>query len=122
MKDITLTVASLILFTHWIADFVCQTDQMAVNKSRSNYYLCLHVIVYTWWMFALSFLYLHPTDIKTTLMWTGANMVLHWVTDFWTSRINSWLWQQERRHDFFVMVGLDQLIHYTCLLSLYAVL
>jgi hypothetical protein len=28
-----------------------------------------------------------------------------------TSRITSRLWQEEREHDFFVVVGFDQLIH-----------
>jgi hypothetical protein len=121
MRDIALTTALLILFTHWIADFVCQTDQMAVNKSTSNFWLSLHVTVYTAWLIPLAW-YIFDGDAERTAMWVGANASLHYAVDFWTSRINSWFWQRDRRHDFFVMVGLDQLIHYACLLSLYAVL
>ena len=118
---IDITTVMLILFTHWIADFVCQTDEMAVNKSTSNFWLSLHVFVYTAWLIPLAW-YIFDGDVERTLMWVGGNMSLHYTVDFFTSRINAWFWRNNRRHDFFVMVGLDQLIHYSCLIGLYGVL
>jgi hypothetical protein len=101
----------LVIVAHWIADFVCQTDKMATRKSTSMLWLSLHVLTYT---VVLSMVMLVLWG-HVNLFWILLNGLLHWVTDFVTSRITSQLWKMERRHDFFVMVGLDQVIHYACL-------
>ena len=93
-----------IIWTHFVADFVMQTDYMAQNKSKSNSILSYHVAVYTapflffGWKFAL------------------LNGFVHWIVDWCTSRINSRLWQAKQVHYFFVGVGADQAIHMTTLL------
>lgn len=110
MLPVNLTL--LILFAHWVSDFVLQSDQMAVNKSRSIKWLSYHVLAYTIGMFFIILVIWGSVNIY----WILLNGVLHWCTDFMTSKINSQLWKMERRHDFFVMVGFDQLIHYACLL------
>jgi len=35
-----------ILFIHWVADFLCQTDKMAINKSKDWCALVDHSMVY----------------------------------------------------------------------------
>lgn len=110
----------VILFAHWIADFVLQSHNMAVNKSKSNYWLSMHVLTYTatitgivgLYIIALTTSFIDPVKIA---VWAIVNGALHWATDYVTSRINSKLWAEGRTHDFFVMVGFDQLIHYACL-------
>ena len=47
------------------------------------------------------------------------NAVLHFATDWCTSRVTKRLWLAEQRHWFFVVIGLDQSIHMTCLLGTY---
>jgi hypothetical protein len=94
-----------LLAVHWVADFVLQTDEMALKKSTSNRWLTDHVAVYTC---ALAFLTLSP--------WFALiNGFLHWGTDYVTSRWTTRLWKAERRHDFFVAIGVDQLVHTTTL-------
>lgn len=36
-----------IIVAHFVGDFVLQTHRMAVNKSKSLFYLSYHVLVYT---------------------------------------------------------------------------
>lgn len=36
-----------VFLTHYIADFLCQTREMANNKSSSVYWLTLHVLTYS---------------------------------------------------------------------------
>lgn len=131
------TIPLMLLAVHFVADFLLQSDWMATNKSKRWDALALHVTVYTaafvpvvaWrveqWMWA-SFL---------VLTW-----LTHFLTDAVTSRVTSRLWFFRRvngifvqapytapqhgtelvnpwmpdignRHWFFVVIGLDQLIH-----------
>ena len=107
----------LIFVTHFLADFVFQTHEMSLKKSKSILWLSYHVAVYS---------------VVTTIIWSiffgvgrdvslipaifGLTFVSHWVTDYFTSKWTSRLWAEERVHDFFVVIGLDQLIHATTLL------
>lgn len=100
----SIWLLTLLVWTHFIADFVLQTDKMALNKSKSNYCLFIHVAVYSTvmlvfgWKFALT------------------NFVLHYIVDWGTSRWSTYLWNAGKRQLFFIIVGLDQSIHITFLL------
>lgn len=107
-----------------------QNDQMALNKSKNSWHglkwLSIHVAVYT------AFMSLSSSFTNYALLQV---FLAHWVTDFFTSRAISKLWFMTPhnldscalenpvwtfkpgswRHWFFVMIGLDQVIHYTCL-------
>lgn len=95
-----------LVWIHWLADFVLQTDTMAQNKSKSTKWLSIHVTVYS-----IPFLIF---GLKFAIM----NGLLHFVTDFITSRLTSYLWQKGDRHNFFVVIGLDQAIHLTSMILL----
>ncbi len=98
-----MTPLIILIFIHWFADFCLQTDKVAQGKSKSNLVLLQHVSIYSapmlifGWKFAL------------------VNLVLHFITDWFSSRATSYLWQKGDRHNFFVVIGLDQAIHMTCL-------
>ena len=109
-----------ILVVHWFADFVLQTHHMSTRKSSSNYYLTMHVSVYTFttivlWALVFPFTPLHITSLG---IWASFAVIFvtHWVTDYFTSRWTSKLYKEVRFHDFFVVIGLDQVLHYTQLL------
>lgn len=102
-----------LLFVHFIADFVLQSNWMAQNKSKDWTALSAHVLVYTsvlWFgvVLLLATFYLTPVAM---VMYALANGALHFATDAVTSRINSRLWEAKRVHGFFVGVGADQFIH-----------
>lgn len=94
-----------IVWTHWLADFVMQSDSMAKGKSKSNRWLGFHVAVYS--------VFLLPWGWKFALI----NGLAHFCTDWVSSRASSRLWQKMRVHDFFVVIGLDQAIHMTTLMT-----
>jgi hypothetical protein len=106
----TLTTALAIVWLHFVADFVMQSDRVALNKSRNSVILLWHVLLYG--LFFVPF----------GLMFAVVNSALHFATDFCTSRATSALWKKDQRHWFFVVIGLDQAIHMTCLFVTYEVL
>lgn len=97
----------VILWLHFVADFVLQTDYVACNKSKNNKILALHAAIYAvpLVLFGVSF--------------ALVNSVAHFVVDWCTSRATSYLWQHEKRHLFFVVIGFDQAVHATCLILTY---
>lgn len=90
-----------LLSVHFIADFVFQTNEMAVNKSKSNYYLSLHVMVYSLTLFFLlmpfvlyrSFNNATPDLGILFITFVLINGLLHYVTDYVTSRLNAFLYK-----------------------------
>lgn len=115
----TFQVIMSIIAIHWIADFVLQSDWMAKNKSSNNKALLSHVGVYTIALLVFGIVFL---PIEYAYTWALVNGALHHGVDYVTSRINTYLWSKGRVHDFFVMVGFDQLIHYTCLFGTWFIL
>jgi len=93
-----------VIIAHFVGDFVLQTDKMAINKSTSNKWLLIHLGVYT------------SVLLIFGLKFALVNGILHLVTDYITSRATSYLWKKGDRHNFFVVIGLDQTIH---MISLY---
>lgn len=95
----------ILIWLHLMGDFILQSDWMAVNKSKSLLPLATHVMVYS-----------IPFAIIFGWRYGLINMGCHFITDFFTSRLTSYLWKLEKRHDFFVVIGFDQAIHLTTLL------
>lgn len=98
----------LVVWLHFIGDFILQTDKMALNKSTSDKWLAIHVLAYSvpllviGWQFAL------------------VNAIAHMATDWITSRLSSRAHKVGKRGLFFKIIGADQAIHLTCLfLTLY---
>lgn len=110
----------LILFIHWIADFVLQTKSMGTLKSSSLYWLTLHVITYTtvWFIAGRIFGFGLIPVIKFSIV----TFIIHWITDFFTSRWTKSLRENEKYYNFlgfFTVIGLDQWLHYVQLILTY---
>lgn len=99
----------LLLGIHWFADFVLQTHWQASNKSKNNVALFRHVLVYAAVLGAGSAAIFGPGLGWLAFVWL--NFALHFATDYFTSRWTSRLYARQEWHNFFVVVGLDQLIH-----------
>lgn len=124
-----------LLTVHWLGDFVFQTHWQASNKSKSQEALLAHVGTYSIALIIGTQLIFLP-DPKALLFFAAVNVTAHYVTDFVTSRITSRLFTRQFQiltirgptaeisegphliatkdftlHNFFVVVGIDQLIH-----------
>lgn len=109
-----------VLIIHWFADFVMQTDEQAQGKSKSWYWLLSHTLTYSGvWYFAAVFVIGHINPNETTAWYvisasafSAITFLCHTATDYFTSRLNSKLWQEKKVHYFFVSIGFDQILHY----------
>lgn len=102
-----------LFFTHWVGDFLLQSDTMALNKSKSLYWLFVHVFIYSGCFFISTLFFF---KIEIVIYFFLITFVSHFITDFITSRITSHLYVKGDRHNFFVVIGLDQFLHTTQLL------
>lgn len=118
---IDVKIVLWLLIVHWIADFVLQTDWMAINKSKDMFALLAHISMYSLAMFlGFGIWFELPNDVTyRAFAFIGLTAVFHFVTDAITSNITSYLWQKEERHWFFVVIGFDQFLHYVQLLLTY---
>jgi hypothetical protein len=109
-----------ILVTHFIGDFVLQTDWMAQNKSKNWEALSAHVQAYgsalTLGLLPLFMIVSFKAGMIGAVFFLVINTLAHFATDAVTSRWTSALWAKGDRHNFFVVIGLDQLIHSLTLL------
>lgn len=102
-----LYIIILLVILHYIGDFLLQTDNMAINKSSSNKWLFYHVVTYS-----IPFVLINP-------VYAALNGLLHWFTDYYTSRIAKHYYTNNNRSMFFKVIGLDQTIHIVTLVSTY---
>lgn len=120
MDKLTLALFAAILVIHWVADFVMQTDEESKKKSTSWFFLLKHTFTYSIvWMLPACVIFglMNRTEttawyVSHTLFFVMITFMSHTVTDYFTSRLNSRLWEKGDVHNFFVSIGFDQILHY----------
>lgn len=113
--DIALQLVA-ILFVHYIADFLCQTDWMGNNKSKELLPLLVHVTLYSAVFFIIGILF-YPFDY--TLAFCTFTVIAHFLTDFITSKLSHSMYLQKRFRFFFNIIGFDQFLHAAQLILTY---
>jgi hypothetical protein len=98
-----------IIIGHWIGDYVLQTEAMAVNKSKSNKWLTIHVGA---WTFGLAVVVIPFSGLVSIWLWVLLMGVLHWIQDYITSRINTYFLKKKWQKLFWLSIGTDQMLHY----------
>lgn len=110
----------ILLFLHFLADFVAQPDEMARRKSESFKVLLHHCSIHLVIFYAGCFFLFGP--LKAFVL-AGVNASLHGFIDWniwrgfkkWAARNNLTYEQimkdESARHKFFVTIGADQLLH-----------
>lgn len=105
-----LKVIILIIILHFISDFLLQINWMSKNKSSSVLALFVHCFVY-------SILFLFVGVIYAII-----NGILHFIIDYFSSKLTSKYWYEEKYRLFFIVIGIDQTLHFICLFSTYVLI
>jgi len=125
METIPVLILCVVFVLHWFADFVLQTDWMALNKSKQWPPLLTHTFVYTFVVYVglvglelvsrlLGFkagMMNYDSNLFNPAYFFAFTLAAHTLTDYVTSRITSKLWKDGKRHWFFVVIGADQMLH-----------
>jgi len=125
-----MLVAFVIILVHFVADFICQDEKWANNKSKCLVALVKHTVIYmgVWILFGvwICFPSFNPTEIiKWMVLFPGVTFIFHTVTDYFTSKVTSSLYMKKKFGDtvpnfgFFTMIGFDQVLHYAQLFLTY---
>ena len=114
-----VTLAIVIVVAHFIGDFVLQSNNMATKKSKEFDYLFAHVAVYSLTMLVIVgpfLVFFFNIDAKQLSLFVYVTFLLHLVTDYFTSKVNSLLWEEKNYGKFFNSLGFDQCLHYVGLI------
>lgn len=102
---------NFVILAHFIGDFLAQNNYTSAKKGSDLKAMAFHVGLY---FLGLCFLMLISPS-AFVLLYCVINAVLHYFVDSVTAPISLGLFQKEDKRKFFLMLGLDQTIHYLCL-------
>ena len=97
----------LIIWLHFISDFLLQSDIVATRKSDSIWILLYHSFVYSLLFIFIGFQY------------AIVNGLMHFLVDLYTSQITKYYHIMNNRRMFFVTIGADQAMHMSLLILTY---
>jgi len=131
----TLTIIFTIIIVHWIADFVFQAEDWAVNKSKNFGSLTCHTLTYSvLWILPAACMFSFPCDISflgycvpvpKVFAFVGITFVAHTITDYFTSKIvskrfaDNYYGSPIPNFGAFSIIGFDQVLHYVQLVLTY---
>ena len=107
MLDVSFQIL-IVLAIHFVADFLFQTDWMAMNKSHNVKALASHVAVYVITFYAIGIIFFPASQV---IIFTFFTWVFHFVTDSVSSKITTKLYKEQRTRAFFNVIGFDQFLH-----------
>lgn len=118
----TFGTFAVLALAHLYGDFVVQTDWQAKHKARNPHALFQHTLTYGL-VIALASVALDGPR-PSWVLWVLVNFVAHTATDAVTSQGTRYFSRQDPPdwHNFFVVVGVDQTIHYLTLVGTWGVL
>lgn len=119
---------NIIIWSHWVSDFVFQLDRMARNKSKCDAALMDHILWYSFILFIGS-LFLFKFNVVYAGLYAVVNGIVHYYVDYFTSRWTSKLHAEGKmgadkfpNFGFFAIIGLDQAIHMSTLITTYLIM
>jgi hypothetical protein len=103
----------LMLFGHWVADFVFQPHWMGMRKSKEWWVLTQHALRITAGGLATALVIglFYPISLTGAIIWAALNGLAHFGIDAVTSRITGRFYAKGDMHHFFSTIGFDQFLH-----------
>jgi hypothetical protein len=104
----------LILFVHFLADFVFQRRKVGNNKHKSILFLAEHCFVY---LIIFLCLLISFFDCIPIAIFSLINFGLHFIVDFITSKLSYYFYRRmNSEKKFWTTIGFDQFLHVAALI------
>ena len=93
------------IWLHFLADFILQSTNIAMNKYKNNLILGIHALIYT--------------AVMGLFGWQIAliNGITHFGIDYVTSKLTHNCWSKKEYRWFFIIIGCDQALHMSILVQ-----
>jgi len=111
---------AVFIVAHYVGDFILQSREIATKKSSSILALSIHVAIYAATMLAFSFLV--DFTFHQRAVFVIYNGLLHFITDYITSRMTTKAWKEGNMEKFWDTIGADQFAHTYTLYIMYGML
>ena len=114
-----IEIIFVVLFLHWIADFIFQDEKWSINKSYWIEPLLKHTITYSLIM-GLGMMLFFPTFLSF-IYFTIITFISHTFVDYFTSIVVKDKFNKKEfgssipNFGAFTIIGYDQLLHYVML-------
>lgn len=132
MNTVLLNIC-IIIFIHFLSDFVFQTKSMIKNKSKNIFWLLTHVTIYTTTLFWAWVFIVKPKieTIQSYFILYHSLFFIHLIVDFIIGKINrNFLMKSKSRslkriqknkyeHKLLVLSAIEQSIYITFLIIIY---
>lgn len=118
---ININHAILLLFLHFIAEYLCQGESATTRKNIDLGWLILHAIVYAFiFLCGLAFASLFlRLPLGTVASITFIIFCTHIIVDFFTGRLIDFFEIRKENHMAFIVFGSQQFMHAMILLTTY---
>ena len=131
--NIVLLNICIIIFVHFLSDFVFQTKSMIKNKNKNIFWLLTHVTTYTTILF-WSWVFIVKPKIETIesyFILYHSLFFMHLIVDFIFGKINRNLLMKSKsrnlkriqknkyEHKLLILSGIEQFIYITFLIIIY---
>lgn len=118
-----LWIINIVLFGHWISDFVLQKNKKKNKnkvKNKNVKHLLPHTLLYSLilTLLILASQMLNIIECRYTfslLYFFMITYTTHFLTDYFITKRNEKHLKNNNRHYYFVTIGLDQFLHYSIL-------
>jgi len=121
-----LIIISVVLFGHWLSDFILQKNKIKPTKNKKEKikrilkHLNPHTLYYSVIMTILVTLLYFCNIFGAQYWWSSIlfffiTYITHFIVDFTITLINSNYLSKNKRHLYFITIGLDQFLHYVIL-------
>jgi len=120
-----LAIINIVLIGHWISDFVLQKNKKKTRakiKNKNVKHIVPHTLLYTSILTCLIIIsqflnIIHSKYYFSIFYFFIITYITHFLTDFYITKINEKHLKKNKRHEYFVTIGIDQFLHYSMLFS-----
>lgn len=111
-------ITIILLFEHFVSDFLFQDRKTAENKSSKFSYMFFHCIIYTSAMTTFFIPFINLRELYPVFLIFLTLFISHIIVDSISSRLTTIFYKYKTWYLFFATIGFDQFLHTSVIIIL----